>query len=202
MLSFSDLYVYHSLAKLLDAKSITSPTRANHLILDHLPPKALLHYGTTSKAMRSIYKKYMEYAFNIQTRLLLFFSLSEIPIFRLFQSTHGIVISGSFAVQFFARVVYENSDLDLYVEHQHGYKLCAWLIDIGFTCISSSNFTKQYYTGKQDRKNSKFASYDRKLNDIFTVLTFTRSQKKVQVIVTKETVMGVITDFHSSMSTN
>jgi hypothetical protein len=143
----------------------------------------------------------MRHKFNIQARLLVFFALHEIPIFRFFQSIYGIVISGSFAVQFFARVVYENSDLDLYVEYQHGYKLCVWLTDIGFTCTSSSDFTRQYYTGKQDLDDGEAALYYGELGHIFTALTFMRSQKKVQVIVTKDTIMGVITDFHSSMFT-
>jgi hypothetical protein len=115
------------------------------------------------------------------------------------QAESGFVISGSFAVQFFGRIDYPSSDLDLYVEFRHGYRICAWLVSVGFACISSSNFTKQYFTGKSNIEENGSVEYDGiQCSDFHTVLSFSREEKKIQVMVTKQCVMGIILSFHLS----
>lgn len=49
--------------------------------------------------------------------------------FRNLQAQTGTLISGSFALQFFERTVYEDSDLDLYLHPGHLYQVGSWLID-------------------------------------------------------------------------
>lgn len=46
-----------------------------------------------------------------------------------------MLISGSTALQFFERVVYPNSDLDLYVKHQYREAIGRWLLEIGYKYV-------------------------------------------------------------------
>ena len=46
-----------------------------------------------------------------------------------------MVISGSTALQFFQRVLYPESDLDLYVEHRYRRPIALWLASIGYRYV-------------------------------------------------------------------
>jgi hypothetical protein len=158
-----------------------------------------MNYRAVCIHTHKVYQKYVRRAFDIDGRLRTFFSAEEVLIFRMLQADSGIVISGSFAVQFFGRIDYPSSDLDLYVEFRHGYRLCAWLVSVGFSCISSSNFTRQYFTGKFDVEENGSGDYDGVgCPDFHTVLTFSREERKIQVMVTKRCVMSIILSFHLS----
>ena len=74
----------------------------------------------------------MKRAFNLDKLLSRFFSHPEILRFRELQCFTGMLISGSIALQFFERVVYPDSDLDLYIEHRFSRQVADWLIDIGY----------------------------------------------------------------------
>jgi hypothetical protein len=168
-----------------------------------LSPKELFNYRAACRYTNKIYRQYTACAFSVEASLATFFTDNEILVFRMLQAQHGIVISGSFALQFFARVHYTSSDLDLYVEYRHGFQLCAWLVSEGFICISSSDFAKQYITGQTS--NTKLSSntglhrYDSYVSSkIFTALTFTRGGKEVQVMTTKGCAMDVILNYHIS----
>jgi hypothetical protein len=178
------------------------PDTTDNYILSCLSPKELFNYRATCQYTNKIFKKYMICAFNVETHLATFFTPDEIPVFRMLQAHDGIIISGSFALQFFARIHYPSSDLDLYVEYRHGFNLCTWLVSQGFICKSSSDFTKQYIAGRNGSKlpyNAESYCYNSYgSGSIFTVLTFMRAGKQVQVITTKICVMNIILNYHLS----
>jgi hypothetical protein len=157
-----------------------------------------MQYRAVSKHTKKAYTRYAKATFDIETRLTTFFLMAEVAHFRFLQAIYGVIISGSFALQFFARKHYEGSDLDLYVEHRYGFPLCVWLDSIGFTCTSSTDFKDQYLTGRRRTNTYSRGSYYGTSANMFTVLKFVRRNKEVQVIVTKINVMEQILYFHSS----
>ncbi|KAE9385648.1 hypothetical protein BT96DRAFT_840423 [Gymnopus androsaceus JB14] len=60
------------------------------------------------------------------------FDHNEIDKFRMIQYHTGMLISGSTALQFFDLMVYESSDLDLYVDTKHCSFLGEFLLRIGY----------------------------------------------------------------------
>lgn len=72
----------------------------------------------------------MKRAFNLDKLLSRFFSPPEILRFRELQCSTGMLISGSTALKFFERVVYPDSDLDLYIEHRFSRQVADWPIII------------------------------------------------------------------------
>jgi hypothetical protein len=117
-------------------------------------------------------------AWNIKFRLHVFFEDAEIDTFRAFQAQFGYVISGSFAVQFFASIEYEGSDLDIYAEYRYGYYLCVWLQQIGYQSSSPHGFQQDYL-----RQISR--DYPNNQGD-FVALGFVHPtrQKRIHVVVT------------------
>ena len=61
-----------------------------------------------------------------------YFTDDQILRFRHLQATTGVIISGSTALQFFERILYPESDLDLYVEHRYRRPIALWLASIGY----------------------------------------------------------------------
>ncbi|KAI0083193.1 hypothetical protein BDY19DRAFT_864524, partial [Irpex rosettiformis] len=86
--------------------------------------------GRVSQTLRLTTLSCYHRLFNIHKRLSNFF---EDPIsFRRLQFETGMVISGSFALAFFHRCVYIDSDLDLYVVDGAHNWVGLWLMDNGY----------------------------------------------------------------------
>jgi len=75
---------------------------------------------------------YMRRKHKLENVLGKYFTTDQILRFRHLQATTGMIISGSTALQFFERVVYPESDLDLYVEHRYMRPIALWLASIGY----------------------------------------------------------------------
>ena len=87
-------------------------------ILQFLDTKSLLAMVRVSKEMRStIYS----HEWNINEKLWRF--VDDPVEFRSLLGEHNGFISGSFAIQFFERVVWPESDLDLFLEHRSRWDL-------------------------------------------------------------------------------
>lgn len=71
----------------------------------------------------------------LETVLGKYFTDDQILHFRRLQATTGMIISGSTALQFFERVLYPESDLDLYVEHRYRRPITLWLASIGYRYV-------------------------------------------------------------------
>jgi len=52
-----------------------------------------------------------------------------------------MIISGSAALQFFQRVLYPESDLDLYVDHRYRQPIALWLASIGYRYVPAPPYT-------------------------------------------------------------
>ncbi|KDR73334.1 hypothetical protein GALMADRAFT_142446 [Galerina marginata CBS 339.88] len=105
------------------------------ILLDDLSPGDLFRYSRTCKEARNAVLFYIWRRFDIQNVLGRYFTSKQISMFRELQSATGMFISGSTALQFMAREVYPESDLDLYVEHRFRKPIALWLRSIGYNLV-------------------------------------------------------------------
>ena len=105
----------------------------------------------------------------------------------------GAIISGSSALQIFARVHYDESDLDLYVEETKAYSVSLCLSGLGYSRLESNIATKDSLDPGD--------SYPGK-TEIERVETFRHheSERIVQLINTVREPIFAVLQFHSSTS--
>jgi len=118
----------------------------------------------------------------------------------------GTLISGSTALQFFDRTVYEDSDLDLFVEHASARPLTLWLESIGYKFIPNKDadyktlemaFDKKTETNTDD---SFFEPFVDKcgFHPIVSLEFHRENYPNIQVITSKGPPLEMVLDFHSS----
>ncbi|TFK58081.1 hypothetical protein BDN72DRAFT_725448, partial [Pluteus cervinus] len=72
-----------------------------------------------------------KHAYNIEHVLSPYFP-DCVDSFQSIQESTGALVSGSVALQFFSRVVYEDCDLDIYIQNGHEGPLQDWLQEAGY----------------------------------------------------------------------
>jgi len=120
----------------------------------------------------------------------------------------GTLISGSTALQFFDRTVYEDSDLDLFVEHASARPITLWLESIGYMFIPSKDADYQTLEMALDKKpetnaddaNSFFEPFVNMcgFHPIVSLVFHRVNYPNIQVITSKGPPLEMVLDFHSS----
>ncbi|KAI0696059.1 hypothetical protein C8T65DRAFT_615610, partial [Cerioporus squamosus] len=115
---------------------------ARHPVYDnifcHLSPASFVRMSRVCCDVQEATKDFASRAYNIDRRLRRYFS--DPLAFRALMSRTGLLISGSFALQFFDRSFYPNSDLDLYVwTDESVIEAGNWLKTEGYIYKSSSD---------------------------------------------------------------
>lgn len=87
-------------------------------ICTYLQPRELVRLRSTTKKLSSSFESLFKTQWNINRSLMRF--VYNPVAFRSTLSRQNAIISGSFALQFFDRVVWDGSDLDIYVEDGPG----------------------------------------------------------------------------------
>lgn len=95
----------------------------------------MFRYSRTCKDAYHTISSYIRRKHKLETVLGKYFTDDQILHFRHLQAATGMVISGSTALQFFQRVLYPESDLDLYVEHRYRRPIALWLASIGYRYV-------------------------------------------------------------------
>ena len=91
-----------------------------------IPPHSSVMLSWTCHATNNARASFTRCTFNINHHLRRFF---QNPLeFRTIQAETGTIISGSSALQFFNREIFEDSDLDLYLHPGHLERIGAWLM--------------------------------------------------------------------------
>ncbi|KAL0578274.1 hypothetical protein V5O48_003718 [Marasmius crinis-equi] len=144
---------------------------------------------------------------DIDKLLLMFFTLTEIRLFRDIQSLDGFLISGSMAVQYFAGVVWPISDMDIYCYPQNFTRLVRLLRRIGYGYVPYRGSSADLSVVIQSiRDGAEPFNVYRRGKTISAVLNFTRrvkgSFKKIQVVVCKHSPIEAILNFHSTVVMN
>ncbi|PPR07901.1 hypothetical protein CVT24_002814 [Panaeolus cyanescens] len=83
--------------------------------------------------------------YNMEEAISKYMSPNEYQEFRRLQVTTGAIISGSFSFGFLAGITVQESDLNIYVETNHGYELYNWMICNGFTVQDEKSTPKSTY---------------------------------------------------------
>ncbi|OBZ78027.1 NADPH-dependent methylglyoxal reductase GRE2 [Grifola frondosa] len=193
-------------------------------ILSHLSPVSLVRLEKASCLTRFAAKDFASRAYNINRLLSRFFT--DPIAFRSLQARTAALISGSFALQFFDRTFYPESDLDLYVFPDNSPLLIGqWLQAEGYEFLPNSRqdtdfatATTQCYSmgshvhpdefqGPLDRTHATLYMM-RGVEEVFTFVRPTTDSKnpdipaKVQIVVTKTTPLECILGFHSTCVMN
>lgn len=115
-----------------------------------------------------------------------------IELLSLMKKTNA-VISGSTALQFFDRTIFQNADLDLYFEAKHLDCWKAQLIAFGYCLVPEEK------KGSQTSVIEDIYGYPT-FEEIATLQSFKHKDKNkvIQLMATKASPMRAILDFHSS----
>jgi hypothetical protein len=185
--------------------------------------------AATTRELRNLIKSYnaRSYASSYQSILSKFFSTTEVAVFRTIQAATGTLISGSSALQFFERVDWHGSDLDLYVEARFTRRVSNFLVrtcgyaytkdvhqEQGLAAQQAMHENSYLRHGVVDVLNFKKKWIKETMNDLAdAVMEVDGSRSKhgeeeekeskedtriVQVIVASSSPIDVILDFHSS----
>ncbi|KAF9072632.1 hypothetical protein BDP27DRAFT_1261411, partial [Rhodocollybia butyracea] len=192
------------------------PLTAQDLVIRELSPQDQLYYSLINRECYETVSSFNRRAFQIEKVLLRYFNQSEIDQFRMIQYDTGTLISGSTALQFFDLTVYEDSDLDLYVDIRYCSSLAKFLLRIGYKFqpfkhqklkfdealaeTISDDVDLQVRRSEDQEWQESFEEYGS--CGIATVFNFVRGGRMVQVIVSEKCAMDVILTFHSTCVIN
>ncbi|TFK63309.1 hypothetical protein BDN72DRAFT_803392 [Pluteus cervinus] len=104
-------------------------------VFKYLSPLDLVRFSRTSRQGYVAITDYGKHAFSITNLLGRYFSPTDVLGFRFLQAQTRTVISGSSALQFFERVYYPESDLDIYVEARRVEPVAEWLTYAGYELL-------------------------------------------------------------------
>ena len=174
-------------------------------ILDFATPGTIARLERTCRSAKDLVESYKIRAFNINHSLRRFFS--QPLAFRSLQAETGMLISGSFALQFLERTIYIGADMDLYCFFGDREQIGLWLIETqGYMFVHNSRQNPDFKVAVTEAPDIEADPYSR-MRGISTVYTFTKPSGrpeddllKVQLIVTYRSPMEAILNFHSSMS--
>lgn len=188
-------------------------------IFSCLTPVGLIRMALVSRAVHSAIKEFKRRAYNINKRLAYYF---DDPLsFRSLMARTHMVISGSFALQFFDRSFYPNSDLDLYIRPDTSIEVVgSYLLNEGYlfkpTPWQSSHYASEIrrtlFSSTPPRKFSYRhitttgeANILYSLKSVCAVYSFERAVgdaegdvRKVQVVVARSSLVETILTFRSS----
>ncbi|KAL0062175.1 hypothetical protein AAF712_010923 [Marasmius tenuissimus] len=109
------------------------PSTTHDFIFRSLSICDLFSYRLANRRACSDVEEYLSRTFRIENFLKPYIPLDKIPGFRLVQSETGCLISGSSALSFFTREIYNGSGLDLFVEWKFCERLVLFLVeDVGY----------------------------------------------------------------------
>ncbi|TGO46064.1 hypothetical protein BCON_0347g00110 [Botryotinia convoluta] len=154
-------------------------------ICTHLDPNEILLLRATTKQLSPLFESLFKTQWSINRQLKRFV---ENPIrFRSKLAAHDALISGSFALQFFERRFWQDSDLDIYV---NGSDESGSLNRLGEYLVNNEGYKLQ--AAKEDEGNDLHA-YAGHLSDILEVKTYLKinlTEEKplqIQLIFTTDT---------------
>ncbi|KAF8736862.1 hypothetical protein AX14_013794 [Amanita brunnescens Koide BX004] len=168
------------------------------VIMDQLPIKDIFTISRTCRFMHNVVQSYKSVAFSFASVLKPFVEHEDLTSLQqmMFQTT--AIISGSTALQFFARTRYDNSDLDIYIPEGSLEKGADWLLAHGYE-------SEKRIPAPEDPKDPfpTLEGYDC-TDEIVGVYNFKKGNpsKVVQLIATRREPIYAILDFHSTCVLN
>ncbi|KAI0338476.1 hypothetical protein BDW22DRAFT_1303432, partial [Trametopsis cervina] len=170
-------------------------------------PASVLNLKLTCRNMMQVVQRYLRSAFNINRALAHFFD--DVHGFRQLQHRSGLLISGSFALQFMGRLHYAESDLDLFLPMHCRLEVALWLQANGYSFCATEHQAVDLETVLHAADvEPHLANVPYSLPGIFAVLTFRKPTgglarpMTVQLIIAWRTPMEIVLGFHSTCVLN
>ncbi|KAF9522295.1 hypothetical protein CPB83DRAFT_864681 [Crepidotus variabilis] len=187
------------------------PSTTDDVFMSVLSPKDLVSFARSCHAHRDRVKAYTCRAFNVEKLLKNYFTTLEVHYFRYLQSRTQMFISGSTALQFFERIEYPNSDLDIYVEHRYRETVVEWLLHIGYEFKSRGDTSleeelKFTFPGFVTQTTALFEStsagyFGRGVANVYNFYKY-YPERKIQLITCHHAPLEVVLNFHSTCVMN
>ena len=117
-------------------------------VFDAVDILSLIKLSKTSKALRRVFLCYAQATWDPARRYRRWFG--NVGEFRRLLRKSNAVISGSFALQFFDRSFYADSDMDIFTRIAGVSTLCDFLISEGYQCVGHSDTAGQQQRGLFD----------------------------------------------------
>ncbi|KAK1230340.1 hypothetical protein PQX77_006571 [Marasmius sp. AFHP31] len=206
------------MSKAAKIRSITDLPHTTHdSILRDLSFNDHYAYSQVNRAANEAVKGFSKKAHRVERVLSRFFDPEDIRRFRILQYHVGFLVSGSTALSFFEREVYDNSDLDVYVDLQYAIFIADFLERSGYIYQPyQTDFRHQrdkYPDELDDAINQFFQELDELGREelswnrypwggVVDVLRFRRGEREVQIILCEGSPLGVILGFHSTVVMN
>lgn len=177
---------------------------AHQQVLHHLSLRDLRIYSVTCKDAHFAVEQFIKKEYNIDTYLSRFLLQKDIYSFREVQRMTNTLISGSLALQFFARLNFPSSDMDLYTTSKEAQFMCRSLELFG--CVAkakdgsnTSSVVLLDELWKAQFLNPSNPSSQYGPRGIMTVINFASpTGRLIQVIVTTVPPVEVVMGCHSS----
>lgn len=210
MPTLSDLFqwVFPSfLQKLTDVRLFLRLGTADDYLLRCLSPGELFKVSMSTTSAQNAVAAFMKRAYRLEPFLAPFFTPQQYVVFQEIQAHTGLIILGSVAMQFFLRVRYEQSDLDLYVNHRHIGVVHEFLLAAGYIyteilpgeCFSAAKvrLDEVFRFSMTFCSNTTSATYSGR--GLFAVLCYTKGDEtKIDLVTTLFSPIQVVLGFHSS----
>ncbi|KAL0577384.1 hypothetical protein V5O48_004601 [Marasmius crinis-equi] len=166
-------------------------------ILDIASPEVLFQLATAHGYFYQEIRQYWRAKYSHERYLEPFIPVQHLPTFWNVLAEHDALISGSVALQYFSRRLFEDSDLDIYCPEDGAEGLENFLKSIG-------------YTRSQDPDTSSSSTTDYSHSpSVFQVLNFTgnpepasETKRRIQMIVTDKNPLDTVLCFHSTVVMN
>ncbi|KAF9257285.1 hypothetical protein L218DRAFT_991090 [Marasmius fiardii PR-910] len=187
-------------------------------IVSYLSPLDLMNYALINKKAHTVVKDLQLAAFRVERILSPFFSPDEIVRFRQVQLAYKFLISGTTALSFFTREIFENADLNIYIWPNYVIILALLLQSMGYTFIPINRGRKKQSSEVQDAvedmlfdlhsedgsheiwDGSNDEPYVSQTN-LVEVFNFDRNEKKIQLIAGFSPLTAVL-QLHSTADMN
>lgn len=169
------------------------------LVLDLCSPASLFNLAKTCHSYHAALKPHYQLLWDINRHLKRYFSN---PIaFRNLQARTATLISGSSALQFLDRTIYDGSDLDLYVYDDMLKEVCEWIMSDGYVFVPRPGQQRDLDIAVL-RYRDPIEIYD--MPGIVNIIDLVRPEggPKIQVIAADKTPMQVILGFYSTCVMN
>ncbi|KAF4630958.1 hypothetical protein G7Y89_g7175 [Cudoniella acicularis] len=176
----------------------------NRVIFDnicrHMDPQGILSLRQTTKQLSGLFDSLFKTQWNVNRSLKRFV---DNPVgLRSMLARHNALISGSFALQFFERVVWDDSDLDIYV-HDDDASINA----MGQYLIQAENYK---FDSTFDWRSPDYQQHLKEVREVKTYLRETEDSKtkenhplKIQIIRTDATPLEtILTGFYTTVIIN
>ncbi|TRM56756.1 hypothetical protein BD626DRAFT_413216, partial [Schizophyllum amplum] len=184
------------------------PSTCDDAIFSCLNPQDIAQYAAASRTTYNQCRDFYQRAYDLNRALSRYFSKGEVAGFRQMQRSTGLVISGSFALQFMGRLPFTPSDLDVYVSHRSAAEASNFLVSCGYEYRKRLTQSPDFHTALAmhptlTRDDKDAAMYPGEgIAGAFNFVKISEPSTIIQLITARTSPVDIILGFHSTAVMN